>query len=57
MERCWAERSACFTLARACNERADAKIISDAVKLFSVRSLIPENCEYCVAVGAIEQSS
>jgi len=29
-----------------------SKIISDTMKLFSVRPLIPENCEYCTAVGA-----
>ena len=32
--------------------RLASKIISDTMKLFSVRPLIPENCEYCAAVGA-----
>jgi len=32
--------------------RLASKIISDTMKLFSVRPLIPENCEYCTAVGA-----
>jgi len=48
-----AERSACSALKRACKEQVRSKIIGDAMKLFSVRPLISENCECCAAVGAI----
>jgi len=32
--------------------RLTSKIIGDTINYFSVRPLIPENCEYCSTVGA-----